>query len=64
MPIAPDEAFIRAGLAFLGGSLSLIIVMSGWLINPHGPEKNAVKRSLIDLADYLDAIGTDNENDA
>ncbi len=63
MPIAPEEAFIRAGLAFLGGLLSFIIAMSGWFFNPYGPEKNIVKRTFHVLADYLDSIGTDKEND-
>ncbi|WP_168193847.1 FUSC family protein [Lysinibacillus sp. SGAir0095] len=64
MPIAPEEALSRAGLAFLGGALSWIIAMSGWLFYPHGPEKNIVKRSYLELANYFDAIGTTSENDA
>lgn len=63
MPIAPEEAFMRAGLAFLGGTLSWIIAMSGWFFNPHGPEKDIVKRSYLDLANYFEAIGTEQEND-
>ncbi|MEK9198581.1 FUSC family protein [Ureibacillus sp. FSL E2-3493] len=64
MPIAPDEAFTRAGLSFLGGLFSWIIAMSGWFFNPHGPERRIVKRSYIQLANFLDAIGTQKENDA
>lgn len=64
MPVAPEEAFMRAGLAFLGGVFSWIIAMSGWFFNPHGPERVVVKRSYIQLADFLDAIGTEKENDA
>lgn len=63
MPVATEEAFTRAGLAFIGGVLSWIIAMSGWLFNPHGPEKNIVKRSYFELADYIDAIGTTREDD-
>ncbi|RUL56895.1 FUSC family protein [Lysinibacillus antri] len=63
MSVAPDEAFLRAGLAFLGGALSWFMAMSGYLVNPHGPEKRVVKRSLVELADYLDAIGTASENE-
>ncbi|CAM5203690.1 putative membrane protein YccC OS=Ureibacillus acetophenoni OX=614649 GN=SAMN05877842_10280 PE=4 SV=1 [Ureibacillus acetophenoni] len=63
MPIAPEEAFIRAGLAFLGGLISFIIAMGGWLINPYGQEKTIIKRTYFVLADYLDSIGTDKEND-
>lgn len=63
MPIAPEEAFIRAGLAFLGGLLSFILAMSGWLFNPYGPEKKIAKRSFHVLADYLESIGTESEND-
>ncbi|MGE7665657.1 FUSC family protein [Ureibacillus composti] len=64
MPTAPNEAFFRAGLTFLGGVLSWIIAMSGWLFNPHGPEKDVVKRTYIDLANLVDSIGTEKFNDA
>ena len=64
MPVAPEEAFTRAGLAFLGGAFSWILAMSSWLFNPHGPEKNIVKRSYEELANYFKAIGTIHENDA
>ncbi|KGR78357.1 FUSC family protein [Ureibacillus manganicus] len=63
MPVKPDDAFIRAGLAFLGGLLSFIIAMTGWIFNPYGSEKNIVKRTYNVLADYLDALGTEKEND-
>ncbi|MFC7684812.1 FUSC family protein [Ureibacillus sp. GCM10028918] len=64
MPVAPEEAFNRAGLAFLGGVLSWGIAMSGWLFNPHGPEKNVVKRCYLELANYFEAIGTSRVNEA
>ncbi|RHW38416.1 FUSC family protein [Lysinibacillus yapensis] len=63
MPVAPEEAFARAGTAFLGGAFSWILAMSGWLVNPHRPEKKMVKRTYTELADFLDAIGTVREND-
>lgn len=63
MPIAPEEAFIRSGLAFLGGVFSWILAMGGWFINPHAAEKNIVNRLLIVLANFLDAVGSDNENE-
>ncbi|MDN4493417.1 FUSC family protein [Ureibacillus aquaedulcis] len=62
MPVAPEEAFTRSGLAFLGGLLSWSIAMGGWLFNPHGPEKNIVQRSYLELANYFEAIGTVHEN--
>nr|WP_106779746.1 FUSC family protein [Lysinibacillus timonensis] len=63
MPIAPEEAFIRAGLTFLGGLISFLVAMSGWFFNPYGPEKSVVKRSYITLANYLDSIGSEKENE-
>lgn len=39
MPIAPEEAFIRACLVLMSGALSWCIAMVGWFFNPHGPEK-------------------------
>lgn len=64
MPVAPEEAFLRTGLAFLGSALSWGIAMSGWFYNPHGPEKSVVKRTYKELAKLLDSIGTDKFNDA
>lgn len=63
MPIAPEEAFLRAGLAFLGGALSWLIAMSGWFFNPYGPEKHVMKRTYKELAKLLDSIGTSQFND-
>lgn len=59
MPIQPDQAFIRAGLVFLGGSFSWLLAMIGWFIEPHGPETKAVKTVFYELANLVDAIGTD-----
>lgn len=58
MPINPDEAFLRAGLVFLSGSLSWIISMIGWFFNPHGPETGIVTRVYMQLAELLDSVGT------
>ncbi|MCP1145150.1 YccS/YhfK family membrane protein [Lysinibacillus endophyticus] len=64
MPIAPEEAFIRAGLILMSGALSWCIAMVGWFFNPHGPEKRAVKSTYIALAQLLEVLGTDKMNDA
>ncbi|WP_423800932.1 FUSC family protein [Neobacillus sp. SAB-20_R2A] len=59
MPQAPELAPLRAGLVFLGGSLSWILAMLGWFSDPHGPETGVVKRGLLELAALLDSVGTD-----
>ncbi|MDM5331911.1 FUSC family membrane protein [Ureibacillus composti] len=58
MPINPEFALFRAGLVFLGGTLSWIIAMSGWLFNPHRPEISVVKRVYVELAAFVDSVGT------
>ncbi|MBS4194291.1 FUSC family protein [Lederbergia citri] len=58
MPINPNEAFLRAGLVFLSGSLSWMIAMIGWIFNPHGPETGVVTRVYLQLAELLDSVGT------
>lgn len=63
MPVNPDEAFLRAGLVFLGGCLSWILGMIGWFFNPHGPEQTVVKRLYMQLATFLDSVGTDRYED-
>lgn len=60
MPIDPSLALLRGGLVFLGGALSWLICMSGWLFNPHGPEMDAVKKVYLELAEFLDSIGSEN----
>ena len=62
MPVHPELALLRASLVFLGGALSWIIAMVGWLFNPHGPETGVVKRVYIELAAFLDSIGTSEFN--
>lgn len=59
MPADPEIAPIRAGLVFLGGAFSWIMGMIGWFNNPHGPEKVAVKKVYLELADFLELVGTD-----
>ncbi|WP_249870028.1 FUSC family protein [Oceanobacillus saliphilus] len=59
MPADPDQALLRAGLVFLGGSLSWIIAMIGWFFDPHGPETDVVKRVYLELAAFLESVGTE-----
>jgi len=33
--------------------------MIGWFINPHGPEQSVVKRLYMQLAQFLESVGTD-----
>lgn len=63
MPVNPELAPIRAGLVFLGGTLSWIIAMIGWFFNPHGPETGVVKRVYIELATFVDSVGTEKFNE-
>lgn len=64
MPINPDEAFLRAGLVFLSGCLAWVISMIGWFFNPHGPETDVMTRVYSQLAELLDAVGTDKFTEA
>ena len=64
MPVNPSLAPLRAGLVFLGGGLSWVIAMLGYFFNPHGPEINAVHKVYIQLANFLDSVGTKNFNTA
>lgn len=59
IPATPADAPIRGGLVFLGGTLSWLIAMAGWFINPHGPETAAVKKVYIQLADFAANTGTE-----
>lgn len=38
--------------------------MLGWFISPREPETNAVKKVYIELAAFLDSVGTENFNEA
>ena len=59
MPVHPELVFLRAGLVFLGGALSWVLAMIGWLFNPHGPETGVVKKVYSELASFLDSVGTE-----
>ncbi len=62
MPVQPELALLRGGLVFLGGTLSWVIAMAGWFFDPHGPETGVVKRVYLELAAFLDSVGTDKFN--
>lgn len=62
MPINPALAPLRAGLTLLGGTLSWILGMIGWFVNPHGPETIAVKKVYTELAGFMDSLDTDHYN--
>ena len=64
MPAHPELAPLRAGLVFLGGVLSWIIAMIGWFFDPHGPERDVVKRVYLELATFLDSVGTEKFNES
>lgn len=64
MPHGPSEALTRGTLVLLGGALAWLIAMAGWLVNPHGPEAQAVRRLYMNLAELLDAAGTGKYNKA
>ncbi|WP_018392984.1 FUSC family protein [Bacillus sp. 37MA] len=63
MPVDPSLAPLRTGLVFLGGVLSWLIAMLGWLISPREPETNVVKRVYMELAAFLDSVGKENFNE-
>jgi len=64
MPVEPEQALFRAGLVFLGGCLSWFIAMFGYFFDPHGPEKGVMIRALIELASFLDSVGTERFNES
>ncbi|MEI4769865.1 FUSC family protein [Psychrobacillus sp. FJAT-51614] len=64
MPIDTSLAPLRAGLVFIGGAFSWIIGMMGWIQNPHGPEKIAVKKVYSDLATFINSFGTEHFDDS
>lgn len=59
MPVDPGLAPLRVGLVLLGGIFSWSVAMVGFLFNPHGPETAAVNRAYAELADFLEAVGTE-----
>ncbi|WP_043932646.1 FUSC family protein [Bacillus sp. EB01] len=64
MPVQPELVWLRAGLVFVGGALSWVIAMIGWFFNPHGPETGVVKNVYLELAKFLDSVGTEKFNEA
>lgn len=64
MPVHPELAPLRAGLVFLGGALSWLIAMIGWIFHPHGPEAGVVKRAYAELATFVDSVGTEKFNES
>lgn len=50
--------FVRTGLIALGVTLSWLIAMSGFLINPHRPEILTVKRAYQQLIKLTESVGT------
>lgn len=58
MSVNPELAPLRAGLVFLGGTLSWVIAMIGWFFDPYGPEESVVKRVYLNLANFMDSVGT------
>lgn len=58
MPIAPEDAFLRAGLLFLGGLFSIFIAMFPMLFNPHYPENQAVKNVYQTLKKLMESVGS------
>ncbi|WP_409272821.1 FUSC family protein [Neobacillus sp. SCS-31] len=64
MPVHPELVWVRAGLVFLGGTLSWVLAMLGWFFNPHGPETGVVKNVYTELAGFLDSVGTEKFNEA
>ncbi|MGG4494664.1 FUSC family protein [Brevibacillus reuszeri] len=59
MPIDPSFAPLRAGLVLAGGAFAWLLGMAGWLLDPHGPETNAVQKVYRELAVLIQAAGTD-----
>ncbi|NHC41480.1 FUSC family protein [Bacillus sp. MM2020_1] len=64
MPAQTELALLRAGLVFIGGTLSWIIAMFGWFFNPHGPETGVVQGVYLELAGLLDSVGTKKFNES
>ncbi len=58
MPIDPTAAPLRAGLVLCGGALAWLLGMIGWVRDPHGPQTTAMKRVYMELAAFMDRIGS------
>jgi len=60
MPMDPAQAPLRAVLVLSGGAIAWIIGMLPRILHPHGPETVAVIKVYHELANFIDAVGTDN----
>lgn len=63
MPINQSEVFIRFSVVLMGGLFSWLMSMKGYFLNPHGPEIKVIKKLYLTLADFSEAIGSENIND-
>ncbi len=57
MPTNSSSALVRFVIVLLSGSFSWIMIMMGWIFNPHGPEKNSIKEVFLALSVYSEEIG-------
>ncbi|WPC39703.1 FUSC family protein [Clostridium sp. JS66] len=64
MTIDPSSAPIRTAVVFLSGCFAWIFSMIGWFRNPHNPEIKTLKEVYLSLAEFSEAIGSDNINNA
>lgn len=64
MTIDPSSAPIRTSVVFITGSFAWIVSMIGWFRNPHSPEIKTLKEVYLSLAEFSEAIGSDNINNA
>ncbi len=62
MEINPSAAPFRAFIVLLSGMFAWIVSISGWFINPHGPEIKVLKEVYLSLAAFSEAIGRENFN--
>lgn len=59
MPGDLSFALLYGGLVFLGGTFSWVMSMLGWFIHPLGPETKAVQQVYMELANLVEAAGTE-----
>lgn len=64
MTIDPSSAPIRTTVVFSSGCFAWIVSMIGWFRNPHNPEIKTLKEVYLSLAEFSEAIGNDNINNA
>jgi len=58
------DPVLIALLALAGGAFAWLVHMTGALLGPRRPEKSAVAAVGVAVADYIDAVGTDRQDDA